>query len=170
MTKRQAGPPDVEFTAALAVAEGALRGVLGDREAWAAEAANQAAEPLPWPLQAQGEGYPQLLRILAAVAVQSTLQAIHEADGHAIEPDAAGGDFQIILRVVNRAVQAADAAMCRAFGAPRGAHRLTGKQKFHNWLKRRDVETAVMSGLPRKEALEGLSISPAAAYRAMKRR
>lgn len=170
MTKREAGPPDVEFTAALAVAEGALRGVLGDREAWAAEAANQAAAPLPWPLQAQGEGYPQLLRILAVVSVQSTLKAIHEADGHAIEPDAAGGDFQIILRVVNRAVQAADAAMCRAFGGPRGAHRATGKREFHNWLKQREVEAAVMSGQQRSEALKRLSISRAAAYRAMKRR
>lgn len=160
-------PPDNEFTAVLAVADRALQGVLGDRAAWAEEAARDGAESLPWPLQARGEGYPQLLRILAATAVQSTLEAIHAAHGHEVRQDVDSADFQIILRVVNRAVQAADAAM-RA--DQRGTHRLAGKREFHNWLKRAEVEAAVRAGGSRQDALAALPISRAAAYRAMKRK
>jgi hypothetical protein len=163
-------PPDVEFTAVLAVADVAMCAVLGDEQVWLAEAAKEAAAPLPWPLLARGEGYPQLLRILATEAVESTLQAIQQAEGQAIDVDPASEDFQLVLRVVNRAVQSADAAMCRAFGGPRGGHRLNGKGKFHNWLKLREVEAAVMSGARRGTALGKLPFSPASAYRAMHRK
>jgi len=159
-------PPDVEFTAALAVAERASRGVLCDHAAWAEEAANAAAEPLPWPLQMRGEGYPQLLRLMAAEAVQSTLEAIHEAEGETVDADPANADFQLILRVVHRAVLAADTAMRSTFKPGR----LTGKRDFLNWVKERQVQTAVESGRPRAEALGKLSISRAAAYRVMKRK
>lgn len=163
-------PPDVEFTAALATADRAMQAVLGDAEAWAAEAAREAADPVPWPLQALGEGYPQLLRILAATAVESVLQAIEQQHGHAVLADAADAEFQTVLRVVMRAVDAADTALRLLYGGIRGTYRLTGKREFHNWLKKREVEAALMSGHPRAEALTGLSISRAAAYRAMRRR
>jgi len=159
-------PPDVEFTAALAVADSTLQGVLGDHAAWAEEAAREGAPALPWPLQARGEGYPQLLRILAMESVQSVLQAIHEADGHQVQQDVASAEFQIILRVVNRAVQAADKAIRREFRPGR----LTGKRAFSNWLKAREVDAAVRAGGSRQDALSALPISRAAAYRAMKRK
>jgi hypothetical protein len=163
-------PPDNEFTAALLLAERAMQAVLGDRQAWIDEAANTAAAPLPWPLQARGEGYPQLLRILAVTAVDSTLAAMREADSIVIVADPANADFQLVLRMVRRAVDAADAAMKTAFGGKRGTHRLSGKREFHNWLKARDVEAAVRAGGKRADALAGLTMSRAAAYRAMKRR
>lgn len=159
-------PPDVEFAAALAVADRALQRVLGDPVAWEVQLANKAAEPLPWPLQARGEGYPQLLRILAVEAVQSTLQAIHEAGGQTIDADPASVDFQLILRVVDRAVKAADIAIRSQFNPGR----LTGKRDFLNWVKEREVQTAVQSGGSRVDALGKLPISRAAAYRAMKRK
>ncbi len=159
-------PPDVEFTAALAVADRALQAVLGDHAIWATEAENVAAAPLPWPLQQRGEGYPQLLRILAVEAVQSVLQAIHDAERQTVDADPASPDFQVILRVVHRAVQAADIAICSEFKPGR----LTGKRAFANWVKAREVQAAVQSGEPRADALGKLPMSRAAAYRAMKRR
>lgn len=159
-------PPDVEFTAALAVADRALRGVLGDPGAWGDEAANGAAEPLPWPLQGHGEGYPQLLRLLAAEAVESTLQAIHETEGEVVDADPSSARFQLVLRVVNRAVLAADTAIRSALLPGR----LTGKRDFLNWVKWCEVQTAVEAGGPRAETLRKLPMSRASAYRAMKRK
>lgn len=163
-------PPDNEFTSALAAADRAMQRVLGDRQTWVDEAAASGAAPLPWPLQARGEGYPQLLRILAATAVDTVLQAMREADGIEVEVDPHDPQFQIVLRMVRRAVDAADAELREQFGGKRGTHRVSGKREFHNWLKQREVDAAVRSGLPRAEALASLGFSRAAAYRAMKRR
>ena len=162
--------PDGEFASVLAVADAAMLAVLGDFAAWAAEAAHEAAEPLPWPLPDKGEGYPQLLRILAVTAAEGALQAIEQQHGYIVPADAGDAEFQMVLRVVKRAVDAAEAAVRNQFGGIRGGHRLTDKLEFHNWLKKLEVEAAVKSGQPPKQALKGLSISRAAAYRAMRRR
>ncbi len=84
--------------------------------------------------------------------------------------DPAEPDVQVLLRVVSRAITAADAALVKAFGGKRGGHRLTGKRDFANWVKAREVEGAVRAGVPRAQALALLPMSRAAAYRAMKRR
>lgn len=163
-------PPDVEFTAAMAVAELAIRETLRDRSAWLAECDRLDAEPLPWPLLSTGDGYPQLLRELARIAVQNALQAFRETQGIEIPADPTDPGFQVVLRMAKRATDAADAELRSKFGGKRGAHALAGKRAFWNWLKARSVEAAVQSGKPRAEALKDLTISRAAAYRAMKRR
>ncbi len=177
-------PPDVEFTAAMLVADLAMQRGLGSHGVWAEEAARTGAPLLPWPPAMKGHGRPQLLRILAHTAVEMVMLSMHEAANQESAPtgpefkarlyglvqalDPADQDVQIVLRVVNRAVQAADGAMCDRFGGKRGLHRLSGKREFLNWVKSREVDDAVRSGMSRAAALAALPFSRAAAYRAMK--
>ncbi len=184
-------PPDVEFTAALAVADAAMRPVLCDRTVWAEEAARTDAEMLTWPpkivMADAQENHAGLLRALVYSGVERVLLAMCEAEAGAKLPDdpreranfqqivddldPAAPEVQIVFRVVNRAMLAADAVLRSEFSGRRGGgHRLSGKQKFFNWSKAREVDIAVQSGVPRAEALEALGFSRAAAYRAMKRK
>lgn len=183
-------PPDVEFTAAMAVADRAMLPILGDRAVWAEETARIDAAPLSWPPQivmvdprANNAG---LLRALVLTAVEQVLLAMIEAETGEKAPidplwrsrlqhiagnlDPADHDVQIVLRVVNRAMVAADRVLCDEFGGKRGAHRLSGKREFFNWAKAREVSDAVRSGMPRAEALAALGFSRSSAYRAMKRK
>lgn len=184
-------PPDVEFTAAMAVADRAMRSVLGDRQVWADESGRTGAAPLSWPptiTMAQGVkgNHAGLLAAMAGAAVQTVLESMLEADAGHPPPedprrraqlrdivqhlDAADPEVQIILRVVERAITAASAALCAGFGGPRAPRRLTGKREFVNWMKAREVDAAVRSGIPRAEALAALGFGKSSAYRAMRRR
>jgi hypothetical protein len=174
-------PPDNGFATAMAIAGRAMRQVLGDRTVWAQEAARTDAAPLPWPPADRVAGYPGLLRVLAITAVEDVLGAIVEAAAgpqpvddprfrrrlqevvDALDPD--DPDAQIVLRVVRRALAAADRELVRRLSG----NRLDGKRDYHNWLKRQEVDAAIRSGMPRAEALRLLPLSRAAAYRAMKR-
>lgn len=163
-------PPDVEFTAVLEVAARAMRRVFEDREVWRIEACRENPPRLPWPLASTGKGAPQLLRWLASWGVENATHAWQTAHGLDLPADPESQAFQLVLRVVHRAVVAADADMRASFGSPRGEHRIAGKREFFNWLKASQVEHAVKSGAPRADALRKLPISRASAYRAMKRR
>lgn len=180
-------PPDVEFTAAMAVADRAMQQVLGDRAVWSEEQRRTGAASLSWPPRIEAEGREGLLKVLAITAVEQVLLAMVEADSGERQPDddprfrayfhrivqaldPADADVQVMLRVVRRALVAADTALIRDFGGQRGRRILTGKRAFANWVKCREVEAAIRSGIPRAEALRLLPISRAAAYRAMKRR
>jgi hypothetical protein len=181
--------PDVEFTAAMAVADAAMRPILSDRAVWAEEADRAAAPPLTWPPQIKDTDphahTAGLLQVLAITAVEQVLLSMREAEqpgepegpllhakvaeiAQALDP--ADPDVQVILRVVHRAVQAAASVLTKEFGGKRGAHRLSGKLKFLNWVKACKFDAAVRSGLPRAEALRALGLKHSSAYRANKRR
>lgn len=183
--------PDVEFTAALAVADRAMKPILCDHGIWAEEMARTDAAPLSWPPQIKmidpeiGD-HAGLIQTLAVTAVEMVIVSMGEqltGEPPADDPvsraklreivqalDQSDPEVQIVLRVVNRAIQAADMVLCDQFGGKRGAHRLSGKREFLNWVKAREVEAAVRSGIPRAEALAALGFSRAAAYRAMNRK
>lgn len=178
--------PDVEFTAAMAVADRELQATLGDEAVWAEEAARADAAPLVWPPRFGGaEGRAGLLASLAVAAAENVLVSMYEARSGAPEPedprwrarlrcvvdhlDPAADDVQIMFRVIARAVARADAALVRQFGGAKGSRRLTGKREWTNWLKAEEVDRAVRCGLSRGEALQALGISRAGAYRAMNR-
>jgi hypothetical protein len=152
----------------LAVYDAAAQSILGDPAVWAEESARTGALPLPWPLPAVGRGYPQLLRIFAVAAVQNVLDCIRIAHGAGAVPasDPADPHFQLILRVVKRAGDAADRALCERFG---GTGRLSVKRELLKLVRERDAEAAVRSGAPRSQAFEQTGMSRAAAYRALRR-
>ena len=169
----------------MAVADRALQGVLGDPAVWAEEAARADAVPLSWPPQIEAEGRAQLLQAMAMAAAESVMASMWMAGTGEPEPtdprwraqlseltaqlDPRDAAVQQVLRVVRRAVLAADAALVQGFGGTRGARRLTGKREWMNWAKAEAVDQAVRARLKRGKALEALGMSRAAAYRAMHR-
>jgi len=152
----------------LAVYDAAARSILGDPAVWVEESTRTGAPVLPWPLAASGRGYPQLLRILAIASVENVLDCIRLAHGASAVPasNPADPDFQLILRVVKRAVDAADQALRKRFG---GTGRLSVKRELVKLARERDAEAAIRSGAPRTQAFEKAGLSKAAAYRALRR-
>ena len=153
----------------LALIEAAARSVLHDPAVWAEEAARTDAQPLPWPIRAGRSGYAQLLRILATVAVDQVLGAMRAAEGPERTPtaDSRLAEFQVVLRVVKRYVDAADTALCSRFG---GTGRMSIKRELVNIARELSAEAAIRSGTPRAEAFKSAGISRAGAYRALHRK
>lgn len=178
-------PPDTEWSTAMAVADRVMMPILGDRAMWVEEAGRTDAASLSWPPQIDAEGCGGLLEAMAVTAVEQVLVSMYLADSGQTEPsdprfharvreivpqlDPADPYVQVILRVVCRAIVTVFDALRDQFGGKRGAHRLSGKREFFNWIKAREVDAAVRSGVPRAEALGALPMSRAAAYRAMRR-
>jgi hypothetical protein len=152
----------------LAIYDAAAQSVLGDPAVWAEESARADAPALPWPLPATGHGYPHLLRVFAVATVENVLDRIRIAHGATAAPasDPDNPHFQVILRVVKRAGDKADQALCARFG---GTGRLSVKRELLKLGRERDAESAVRSGDPRSQAFEKAGISRAAAYRALSR-
>ena len=159
--------PKNDLTEVLAVFEAAALEVLGDIDIWAEEARRERWAPLPWPVALQEEGYPRLLQAFVLGIVENVLGDMR-ATGW-IPPDPStpeSWEFQVLLRVVKRAVDAGDLAMRKHSG---GMGRLSGKRELENYFKREAVDAAIRSGLPRAQAFRDLGMSKASAYRAMKR-
>lgn len=161
--------PVGDFEAMLQTFEAAAFPVFTDRAVWMQEAQRDAV-PLPWPLRRDYSGYEGMLRLYARELVNLALVSAGAVLGWSEVPtDPMRREFQVVLRVVKRAVDAGDAAVLDRFG---GAGRLGDKREWQNKVKAQLVDAAVRSGLPRAKALEileRLGLSRAAAYRAMTR-
>lgn len=152
----------------LAVFDAAAQPILGNAAVWVEESRRDNAEPLPWPLQSRGEGEAQLLRIFAAATVESVLQAIEDAHGPQWVPpeDPSDPDFQYVLRVARRAVDAAAVALRARFG---GAGRLSIKRELMNLLRERDASDAFKTGRLNMANAAACGMSRTAAYDALNR-
>jgi len=151
------------------VFDAAAQPIQGDPAVWDEEGRCEAPVALPWPVQARGEGYEQLLRILFASTVDNILDAIEVAHGAQRVPpeDPTDKDFQRLLRVAKRATDAGDAALRQEFG---GADRLSIKRELMNIVREQLAQAAVDSGRPLRETFEAAGLSKTAAYKALQRR
>lgn len=160
-----------EMAELMALAELSIRAVLDDRTVWAEESSREGAAPLPWPLEQGRDGYPALLRVLASTAVENVLESMRLAEGLPepipVPADGSDPEFQVVLRVCKRAVDAADAAVLKMYG---DAGRITDTREFWNWLKRWRIEQAARSGLKGKRAAEAAGLGVASSYRAQHRK
>ncbi len=152
----------------LAVFDAAAQPVLGNPAVWVEESRRDNAEPLPWPLQSRGEGEAQLLRIFAAATVENVLQAIEYAHGPQWVPtvDPSDPDFQYVLRVARRAVDAAAIALRARFG---GTGRLSIKRELVNLMRERVATEAYKMGRMDTAAAAAGGLSRTAAYDARTR-
>jgi hypothetical protein len=146
------------------------RVVMGDPQVWLEEATRVDPAPLPWPLAgAKVHGYEKgVLAIAFHTFVEATVEAIAIAEGETVVKDPADPDFQMILRVAERAVQRGDKAVRSEFEDLIGP--VYGKREFLNKVKAALVEQALRAGgkVPTKIAKAGVSKS--AYYRALHRK
>lgn len=140
----------------MGMAEAAIHAVITNRAIWAEEEARTDAPPLPWPLEAGGEGLPAVLRWLATGTVETVLNAQAQTGTRT--------ELQVVLRVVKRAVDRAETIL-----APRW-NRLTGWRDFLNWLKAERMAEAARLGLKGHDAAAFAGLSVAGSYRAQHRK
>lgn len=177
-----AAAPDCDYTCVIERALAVAAEVLGDRAVWAEEAARTGAAPLPWPLQRPGQGYAQLLRNMAeniAAAAVEAARAVACADRFRDDPvswqavrltarelDPSDAAIQCLLRVVKRAVDAADHVMVAEFG---GQGRLEGKAAFKQWANKVAVDGALAAGFSVTDAAAAMGCSPETLYKLLRR-
>ncbi len=153
----------------LAMFDAAAQRILGDPAVWVEESCRVDPEPLPWPLQARGEGWAQLLRIFAAAVVDNILHAIGQAHGAQWVPpqDPADDGFQLVLRVARRATDAGASALRAHFG---GQGRMSIKRELVKLFREQVAEAASNSGMSRRQAFAAAGLGKTAAYDALRRR
>lgn len=142
------------FAQAFTAAEAALQTVLVDRAVWAEEAARAEADPIPWPPSPNREGLHGVMRWLFA----ATVDTIGEA--RLSVPSCDVYDFQQVLRVAKRAVEAAAPHLDGIVGRKR-----YGWREFLNWLKARRLGQAIASGLTVEEGARKVGLPRSAAFR-----
>jgi hypothetical protein len=166
-------PPPVDaYLQAVQACWREINAVVIDDRIWAEEAARDDAEPLPWPLSIERtHDAAELLRWLAGHAFSlaadwlATRYGAHIADG-----DVDG--FQLVLRVIKRAVEAAEPVLRKEFGGNRGgAMRLSGGRDFSNWFKAFIVDFAEREShhQPLNRTTARLPFTKSSAYRARSR-
>ena len=152
----------------LAVVDAAALPILADPAVWIEEASREDTRAIAWPLQGPETSEAQLLRYFATETVRIVLQTIEEAHGLQWVPqeDPADKDFQLVLRVVRRAIDQTSIAMRARFG---GAGRMSIKRELMNIMKERTAAEAFKAGkLDVQAAAEG-GMSRSATYRALHR-
>lgn len=166
-----------DMAAMMQIADDATRAVLTDPKVWDEERRRDDAAYLPWPIAEPKDGYQQWLRLLAIACVQNVISAMLESEGlqagdmPAKVRDAmpALPEFQPVLWVCKRAVDAADRAIRRRFGGDKAGY-LTGKRDFLNWLKKAQIERLLGPDVSVAQAAAMIGLSTAAAYRALNRK
>ena len=172
----------------LRIFDAATQPVLGNPAVWAEERARVDAPDLPWPLKRTGKDYERLMRHLVERVVDNVLDAMRQDTLNVVTPEgirvrvpntgARGfaavpaqnpklADFQIVLRVVKRATDTAEAALSQRFG---GTGRISTRRDMVNYLKRMEAERAIRSGLPRDEAFRKAGLARSTAYRVLGRK
>jgi hypothetical protein len=146
MTKWSEKPRPVESDYLLAIETcwREIQAVVNNYSVWVEEATRES-DPLPWPLSNERTGDEgALLRWLAPHAVNLAIDLAAARSGvRVVEGDSA--DFQLVLRVVKRGLDAAEPVLRRDFGGRRGGRvRLDGSRSFSNWFKAFVVEHAGM--------------------------
>jgi len=138
--------------------------VINDKKTWADAAQCTGGPPVPWPT-VRGTGYLRLLLWFThrmAWYLREKRYGPQRAATRVSADEVAGADFQLMLRVVERAMQAADAAAVAGYG---GVRRIEGGKAFELWLKRELVDSCVSSGMPRDDAFRLAGIPRSSAYR-----
>lgn len=158
-----------ELAALIDTANGAMDPVLANRSVWIEEAARQDAQVLTWPpVMEPADGLTEFLCKCACDAVDNVLNARARAQGlpdgsvH-VPDDTENENFQLVLRVCKRAVEAADAAIRKDFAK---AGRIDGKRAVEGYMIRKHIEYLQRTErLSVTDAAKKIGISPAAAYR-----
>lgn len=158
-----------ELAALIDTANRAMDVVLVDPKIWEEEAVRPDAAALSWPpVMHPTDGLSDFLCWCAIEAVDNALNACARFNGWPdgavdIPEDTAHPDFQMVLRVCNRAVAVAETAVRREFA---NAGRIDGRRALQGWLIKKHLNYLQRSEhLSVTEAAKRLGISPAAAYR-----
>lgn len=158
-----------EYANLIDTANDAMGPILADRNIWIEEAARQDMPILSWPPVIEpADGLSEFLSWCAREAVDNVLNAMARSKGlpdgavH-IPADTENPNFQHVLRVCKRAVEAADAAIRRDFA---GAGRIDGKRAIEGYLIRQNIDHLQRTErLSVTDAAKRIGISTAAAYR-----
>lgn len=157
-----------DFSQAVAAYQRATWPVLTDPAVWREESASAEQRLLAWPRPADGTTFNWMLSILfnADVDVLLVLLKAHDDPrSPAWPPDVHDPKMQVLLRVVQRALQAGAAALVAEFGG----ERITGRRAFVNRSNEAMADLALRSGLKRDEAFAALGLGRRQGFRANKR-
>ena len=136
---------------AIAAYHAASAAVWNDEAVWCTERASIEKRLMAWPRPYEGTQYNRLLSVLFNADVDVLLYILKERDDPASPawpPDARDPRMQVLLRVMQRSMEAGAAAIQRDFGGLE----LTRKRDYMNAVKESLADVAVRSGLPRAEA------------------
>lgn len=159
-----------ELAELIDLANSAIDPILADGSVWAEEASRKDATILTWPPVFQpADGLSDFLTWCATEAVDNVLNAMARSQGmpdgsQRVPEDTESQKFQVVLRVCNRAVQAADFVIRSQFAK---AGRIDGKRALEGWLIRKHIDHLQRAepGISVAAAAARIGVSTAAAYR-----
>jgi hypothetical protein len=149
----------------------ASKAVWNDGAVWIEERDRREWQPLAWPRASAPTKYEGFLAELFNSEVEVVLHALH-LTGHPALPRApysvVDPAFQIVLRVVHRAVEAGIAAIETNLADRHGA-RVTGLKGLRNDYTASAVRFILKYRIDRQQGYAAFAISKPGAHRAMKR-
>lgn len=157
---------------AVAVYNAASWPVLSSDEAWQQEAASEERRLMAWPRPCVGTQLNRLLSILFDSDVNVMLVLLRAYDdprSPTWPPDVRDPKMQVLLRVVQRAMQAGEAAMVEKFGLDE----LNGLRDFKNVVNERTaayaLDVAAKTGWTRDKVFSDMGLPRRLGFRAVKR-
>lgn len=153
---------------AIAVYHAASVAVWNDIEVWRQEVANPTNRLLAWPRPAEGTQLDRQLSVLFSADVDVLLVLFKERDdplSPAWPPDPRDPKMQVLLRVVQRSMDAGRRAIVAAFGGKD----LNRRRNYINAVIEQAAAEAVASGMPRDAAFAAQGIGKRRGFRARER-
>ena len=146
--------------------------VLTSDEAWCQEAASNECRLMAWPRPCEGTQFNRLLSVLFnadADVVIALLRADDDPRSPDWPPDVRDPKMQVLLRVVQRSMQAGERAIVDGFGGLE----LSGRRDYKNMVKEQLAAHALTFAsklkLTRDEAFNAMGLPRRGAFRAVKR-
>jgi len=161
-----------DFAIAMRAYHVASMPVLNDAAVWREECQRDEPRLMAWPRPYRGTKFNRLLSVLFNADVDVVLAILRSRDdpmSPAWPPDVRDPKMQVVLRVVQRAMDAGCAAMLAAFDG----ERVTGRREYMNRALEDWTELAMhvarRDSLTRDQAFELFDIPRRQAFRAIKR-
>lgn len=158
--------PTGRIADAIAAYHAASAAVWNDERVWIEERASTESRLMAWPRPYEGTQANRLLSVLFNSDVDVLLAILKERAAPdllpAWPPDVRDPKMQVLLRVVQRSMDAGNAAIVAGFGGLE----LNGMRDFKNDAMEKLAEMAWRSGLPRAKAFAAFGIAKRRGYRA----
>lgn len=153
MLSPDGAPPD--YTALCEAYKRASLLVLDDPLVWSQENANPEPRRLAWPRPYEGSQNNRNFSLWFNADVDVVLVILKERQDPMAPnwpPDVRDPKMQVVLRVMQRAMEAGEAALVAEFGAEFGGERVFGKRDFKNRVVEETAAEALRLQMTRSEA------------------